>query len=181
MSSPSPADKLRPVKDWTFCPRCGDRTRLEGEGEDTHAECPACGFTKYDNPLPTTVGLILDGDRILLLRRAHEPRKGSWDTVGGFLSGAETAEENLVREGLEEIGCELRNLRFAGSYSSVYGETGLKTIGLAFTCELPPDTEIVLSEENSGYAWFPLTDRPPLAFSDCEAALAALTSRTDSA
>jgi NADH pyrophosphatase NudC (nudix superfamily) len=169
------------VKDWKFCPRCGAGTRLAGSGEDAHAECPACGFTKYDNPLPTTVGLVLDGDRILLLRRAHEPRKGDWDTVGGFLSGAETAEENLVREGLEEVGCELRNLRFAGSYPSVYGDTGLRTIGLAFTCELPPGAEIVLSEENSAYAWFPLNDRPPLAFADCEAAAAALTSRTGSA
>ncbi|WP_410579108.1 NUDIX domain-containing protein [Amycolatopsis sp. lyj-108] len=105
------------MKDWKFCPRCGDR--------------------------------------ILLPRREHEPRKGSWDTVGGFLSGAETAEDNLVREELEEIGCEL-----------------------------PPDVEIVLSEENSEYAWFPLDDRPPLAFADCEAAVAAsaaLTSRTGSA
>ncbi len=169
------------MKDWTFCPRCGERTRLAGHGQETHAECPACGFTKYDNPLPTTVGLILDGDRILLLRREHEPERGSWDTVGGFLSGAESAEQNLVREGLEEIGCELVNLRFAGSYPSVYGDTGWRTIGLAFTCELPPDAEIVLSEENSEYAWFPLTDRPPLAFTDCEAAVSALTSRTDSA
>lgn len=114
----------------------------------------------------------------------HEPRKGSWDTVGGFLSGAETAEENLVREGFEEIGCELRNLRFAGSYPSVYGDTGLTTIGLAFVCELPPDAEVVLSEENSEYAWFPLGNRPSLAFADCEAAVAAVaapTSRTGSA
>lgn len=172
------------MKDWKFCPRCAAGIRLAGDGEDTHVECPACGFTKYDNPLPTTVGLILDGDRILLLRRAHEPRKGGWDTVGGFLSGAESAERNLIREGLEEIGCELVNLRFAGSYPSVYGDTGLMTIGFAFTCELPPGAEIVLSEENSDYAWFPLDDRPPLAFADCEAAvsdLAALTSRTGSA
>ncbi|ANN16817.1 NUDIX hydrolase [Amycolatopsis orientalis] len=169
------------MKDWTFCPRCGARTRLAGDGEDTHVECPACGFTKYDNPLPTTVGLVLDGDRILLLRRAHEPKKGCWDTVGGFLSGTETAEENLVREGLEEIGCELRDLRFTGSYSSVYGDTGPATIAFAFTCALPPDTEIVLSEENSEYAWFPLGERPPLAFVDGEAAAAALTSRTGSA
>ncbi|MFJ4103817.1 hypothetical protein [Amycolatopsis japonica] len=52
-----------------------------------------------------------------MLRRAHEPRKGAWGTVRGFLSGAE-------------------NLRFAGTYPSVYGDTGLKTIGLAFAdCE----------------------------------------------
>ncbi|MFD5250652.1 hypothetical protein ACFWIW_39305 [Amycolatopsis sp. NPDC058340] len=87
------------MKDWTFCPRCGDRTRLDGDGADTHVRCPACGFTKYDNPLPTTVGLVLDGDRILLLRRAHEPRKGGWDTVGGFLSGAETPKRTSSAKG----------------------------------------------------------------------------------
>lgn len=116
-----------------------------------------------------------------MLRRAHEPRKGSWDTVGGFLSGTETAEENLIREGLEEIGSEVRNLRFTGSYSSVYGDTGLLTIGLAFTCELAPGAEIVLSDESSEYGWFPLDGLPELAFADGEAATAALTSRTGSA
>jgi NAD+ diphosphatase len=169
------------VKDWKFCPRCGPDTRLVDDAEESHLECLECGFTKYDNPLPTTLGLVLDGDRILLLRRAHEPRKGSWDTVGGFLSGTETAEENLVREGLEEIGSEVRNLRFTGSYSSVYGDTGLLTIGLAFTCELAPRAEIVLSDESSEYGWFPLDDLPELAFADGEAATAALTSRTGSA
>ncbi|WP_410654894.1 NUDIX domain-containing protein [Amycolatopsis sp. lyj-112] len=93
------------MKDWKFCPRCGAGTRHAGDGE-AHVECPACGFTKYDNPLPTTLGLVLESGRLLLLRRAHEPRKGHWDTVGGFLSGAETAEENLVREGLEEESSE---------------------------------------------------------------------------
>ncbi len=169
------------MKDWKFCPRCSADTRLAGDADEAHLECTACGFTKYDNPLPTTLGLVLDGDRILLLRRAHEPRKGSWDTVGGFLSGAETAEENLVREGMEEIGCELQDLRFAGSFSSVYGDTELTTIGLAFTCALPPGAEIVLSDESSGYDWFPLADLPELAFADGQAATAALTSRTGSA
>jgi NAD+ diphosphatase len=169
------------VQDWKFCPRCGHDVELVGDGSDAHVVCHTCGFTKYDNPLPCTIGLVLDGDRILLLRRAHEPRKGSWDTVGGFLSGTETAEENLVREGLEEIGCELKKLRFSGSYSSVYGDTGLVTIATAFTCELAPGAEILLSEESSEYAWFPLDDLPELAFIDGTSAIGALTSRTDSA
>lgn len=159
------------MQDWRFCPRCGGSLVLVGSGTERHASCRACGFDKYDNPLPTTIGLIRRGSRLLLLRRAQEPALGRWDTVGGFLSGGETAEENLVRETGEEIGCQVVDLRPAGTYSSVYGDTGLTTIGIAFTCRIADDAMITLSEENSEHGWFGLDEVPELAFTDVAAAV----------
>jgi NAD+ diphosphatase len=165
------------VNDWRFCPRCGTDLAFVGDGLERHASCGGCGFVKYDNPLPTTIGLICRGRSILLLRRAHEPAVGSWDTVGGFLSGGETAEENLVREAWEEIGCEVVDLRPAGTYSSVYGDTGLTTVGIAFTCRIADDAVIALSEENSEHGWFGWHEIPDLAFADVTAAVRDLTER----
>jgi NADH pyrophosphatase NudC (nudix superfamily) len=154
------------MRGWRFCPRCGIGLTFVGDGPERHATCGACGFVKYDNPLPTTIGLICRGRTILLLRRADEPARGRWDTVGGFLSGGETAEQNLVREAREEIGCPVVDLRPVGSYSSVYGDTGMTTVGIAFRCRIADDAVIRLSDENSEHGWFGWDEIPDLAFAD---------------
>ncbi|MCX4095400.1 NUDIX hydrolase [Nocardia sp. alder85J] len=164
------------MDDWKYCPRCASPTHFVGAGPERHAQCAGCGYVKYDNPLPTTIGLVMHGGRILLLRRAIHPAFGEWDTVGGFLSGDETVEENLRREAKEEIGADIRQLEFVGSFSSVYGDTGLHTIGIAFTCTVT-DPEIQLSEENSEYRWFAPEELPDVAFEDVRRALATLTAR----
>jgi NAD+ diphosphatase len=164
------------MRDWRFCPRCGAALRHVGEGPESHAACGDCGFVKYDNPLPTTIGLICRGRSILLLRRAQEPAVGAWDTVGGFLTAGETAEQNLVREAGEEIGCPVLDLRPVGTYASVYGDTGMATVGVAFTCRIADDAVITLSAENTEHRWFGWDEVPDLAFADVAAAVRDLVS-----
>ena len=60
--------------------------------------------------------------------------------------------------------------RLVGTYSSVYGDTGLQTLGVAFACSLPADAELTISEESSEHAWFTPDALPPLAFADVTAA-----------
>lgn len=165
--------------DWNYCPLCGTRLNREGSGSDFHVCCEQCGFIKYDNPLPTTIGLVIRGDDVLLLRRSVSPSEGKWDTVGGFLSGDETAEQCLLREGLEEIGVTLSIEGVLGTFSSVYGSTGLRTIGIAFTCSIGEQIEITLSPENSEYKWFHLEELPEIAFADVRKALELLASNTN--
>lgn len=162
--------------DWKYCPKCGSALVCSGSGSEIHADCSSCGYVKYDNPLPTTIGLVVCGSRVLLLRRGIEPEFGKWDTVGGFLSGDETAEDGLRREAREEIGLEVDGLSFVGSFSSVYGDTGLHTIGLAFRCTIADDHAIELSGENTEYRWFDVEDLPDVAFEDVRKALAQLRS-----
>lgn len=105
--------------------------------------------------------------------------RGSWDAVGGFLSGSETAEDCLRREALEEIGCELLEVAAVGTFSSVYGDTGLRTIGIAFRCTIAPGSTIKLSNENDDYEWFPLSAVPDVAFADVREAVASLRDQSD--
>jgi ADP-ribose pyrophosphatase YjhB (NUDIX family) len=64
--------------------------------------CTSCGAIHYQNP-KLVVGAIPEWeDRILLCRRAIEPRHGRWTLPAGFMENAETTAEAAARETLEE-------------------------------------------------------------------------------
>jgi ADP-ribose pyrophosphatase YjhB (NUDIX family)/uncharacterized protein (DUF952 family) len=165
------------VLDWRHCPRCATPLDAHAGAHDAHVRCPACGFFQYDNPVPAAVVLIVRGDELLVVRRAIEPYRGRWDTVGGFLDPGETAEACAVREVREELGCELVGLEPLGTFASTYGDGGRATVGMAFTAGLAPGAQVRLDEENSEFAWAPLDAVPDLAFDDGRAAVDALLDR----
>ena len=69
--------------------------------------CDACGEIHYQNP-KLVVGAIPEHDgRILLCRRAIEPRYGYWTLPAGFMENDETAAAGAVRETLEEAGARI--------------------------------------------------------------------------
>jgi len=51
--------------------------------------------------------VILDGDRVLLVQRGHEPLKGEWSLPGGAVELGESLEEALVREVREETSLDV--------------------------------------------------------------------------
>jgi 8-oxo-dGTP diphosphatase len=58
---------------------------------------------KYpDRPIVGVGAVIVDGDRVLLVKRAHEPLKGQWSLPGGAVEVGESLEAGLVREVREE-------------------------------------------------------------------------------
>lgn len=157
------------MTEWIYCPQCGASLQANTRDPDRPLACPSGHFVKYDNPLPSTIGVIERDGRFLLLKRARAPREGSWDAVGGFINGSETPEACLIREAREEIGLSVRPRRLIGAFPSIYGESGLKTLGVAFECDIEPG-EIQLSDENSDYEWFPPEKLPELAFPDVASA-----------
>ena len=63
---------------------------------------------KYpDRPIVGVGAIVLDGDRVLLVRRANEPLKGEWSLPGGAVAIGGTLEEGVVREIREETGLEI--------------------------------------------------------------------------
>ena len=69
--------------------------------------CDACGHIHYENPR-LIVGCVAEWEgRILLCRRAIEPRHGFWTLPAGFMENGETTAQAAIRETMEEAGADI--------------------------------------------------------------------------
>ncbi|MGO9443768.1 MAG: NUDIX hydrolase [Thiobacillaceae bacterium] len=89
-----------------YCSQCGGEVTLRVPSDDNHLRhvCTVCGTIHYQNP-KMVVGCIPEWeDKILLCRRAIEPRHGLWTLPAGFMENGETTAEGAARETWEEAG-----------------------------------------------------------------------------
>ena len=87
-----------------YCSECGASVSLRVPDNDNVPRhvCEACGEIHYSNP-KVVVGCIPQWqDKILLCRRAIEPRHGLWTLPAGFLENDETTIQGAARETREE-------------------------------------------------------------------------------
>jgi len=93
-----------------FCSHCGGavETRIPEGDNRPRQMCPGCGAIHYLNP-KLVVGCIPEWEnRLLLCKRAIEPRSGLWTLPAGFLENGETTRQGAARETLEEAGARVR-------------------------------------------------------------------------
>jgi ADP-ribose pyrophosphatase YjhB (NUDIX family) len=87
-----------------FCANCGAAVTLRVPPGDTLPRhvCDSCNAIHYQNPR-MVVGCIVEWEgRVLLCRRAIEPRYGLWTVPAGYMENGETLTDGAVRETLEE-------------------------------------------------------------------------------
>jgi len=117
-----------------FCSQCGAGVRVAippGDDRPRHV-CTRCGAVHYQNP-KVVVGCIPEWeDKILLCRRAIEPRYGLWTLPAGFMERGETTLAGAARETLEEA-----NARVAiGPLYSFFNLPHIDQVFLLFRGEL---------------------------------------------
>jgi NAD+ diphosphatase len=123
--------ETHPCKVLRFCPCCGS-PKFVFDGNRSF-RCAQCHFNFYINSSAAVASVIVDdGGRILFTVRAHEPMKGYLDLPGGFVDPMESAETALVREIKEELGLEVIDYAFLGSFPNEYPFSGLSV----FTTDL---------------------------------------------
>lgn len=87
-----------------YCSQCGQPVRRgipDGDNRERHI-CDACGTIHYHNPKIVAGCIPYWEDRILLCKRAIEPRYGLWTVPAGFMENGETTYQGAARETLEE-------------------------------------------------------------------------------
>lgn len=135
------------MEKFRYCPSCGSKEIAFDGIKQFH--CPVCYFIYFHNTA-AAAGVILEyGEQVVLIRRNREPAKGKLDLPGGFVDPDETAEDAVRREVNEELGIDLGELKYLGSYPNTYEYEGVayKTCDLLFSSRIETIPTIVDTSE----------------------------------
>jgi ADP-ribose pyrophosphatase YjhB (NUDIX family) len=131
-----------------YCLKCG-AAALRFIGPKL-VHCEVCGFDLYLNTAAAVAALITDDQgRLLIVVRAEEPKKGTWDLPGGFADPGESAEEAVRREVKEELDLEVTATRYLCSYPNTYEYGGMRyaTVDLGFVCDVKDPAAARISKD----------------------------------
>ena len=92
-----------------FCSNCGGTIDFRVPPGDNRPRfiCDNCDTIHYQNPHIITGCLPVFEDKVLLCKRAIEPREGLWTLPAGFMENGETTEQGAIRESWEEARTQL--------------------------------------------------------------------------
>lgn len=135
------------------CPRCGTKTeRIDGEWGK---RCPACRYEHFPHLHPAVITLVIDGDRCLLARK-REWAPGRYALVAGFVDNGECLEGAVRREVKEEVGVDVKNIRYVGSQNWPFPSQ----LMIGFVAEYAGGEVAVDAAELEDARWFPRTQLP---------------------
>jgi 8-oxo-dGTP diphosphatase len=69
--------------------------------------CEKCDFIYYVNPAPASAIILVENDKVLMVKRKYEPKVGDWTLPAGFVENDEDASAAAVREAFEETGLKV--------------------------------------------------------------------------
>lgn len=102
-----------------YCSSCGNQVSLkvpDGDNRERYV-CEQCGEIHYQNP-KNVVGCLLEWHgKVLLCKRAIEPRLGYWTLPAGFMENNESTLEGAAREAAEEANAVAEDLKLFGIYN----------------------------------------------------------------
>ncbi len=146
------------IVDWDrthqFCGRCGQETEY---ASDRGKKCPNCGLSSYPKLSPAIIVSITrnDGAELLLARGARHP-SGFYSVLAGFVEPGETLETCVRREIMEEVGLDVKNVRYFGSQPWPFPNS----LMIAFTCEYAGGEIVMQEEEIADAGWFTPNNMP---------------------
>lgn len=102
-----------------YCSACGEKvSHIIPEGDNRHRYvCEKCSTVHYENPKIVTGCIPVWKDKILLCKRAIEPRYGLWTLPAGFMENSETIMQGAARETAEESNAQVENMQLFSVFS----------------------------------------------------------------
>ena len=148
----------RQLKRWyddhRFCSRCGKP--LTHSDKERMLFCESCAFQVYPTISPCVIVGLYHGDRLLLTKYAGRAYK-RYALIAGFAEIGESLEQTVHREVKEEVGLNVKNLKFFKSQPWPFTDTILA----GFFAELDGDDAITLQQEELSLGvWMDRKDIP---------------------
>lgn len=138
-----------------FCGHCATPT-IQRPTERAK-RCPSCQLRQYPKLSPAVIMLIYRGSD-LLLARAPRFRAGMYSVLAGFVEPGESLEETVAREVKEEVGVEIKNIRYFGSQPWPFP----KSLMIGFIAEYASGTITPDPTEIEAANWFSADNLPPV-------------------
>jgi NAD+ diphosphatase len=142
-------------KNHQFCGRCG--AIMQSESKTRSKRCSDCGLVNYPRIAPAMIVLITRGSQLLLSRAPHFKPK-MYSVQAGFVEVGETLEETVRREIREEVGLEIKNIRYFGSQPWPFPNS----LMIAFTAEYASGELSINYDELEDAKWYHKDNLPPL-------------------
>ena len=140
-----------------FCSACGGTVALkipDGDNRERHV-CDACDSIHYQNPRIVAGCVPVWEDKVLLCKRAIEPRANYWTLPAGFLENGETVASGAARETVEEANASVSNL----SLYTVFSLPHISQVYMFYRASLN-NLEFYAGEESLEVALFTEADIP---------------------
>ena len=156
---------MHPLAQFKYCPKCGSNHFVINNFKSKR--CEDCGFIYYYNTCSSTIALIINKDKELLVAtRAHEPEKGTLDLPGGFVDMNETGEEAVVREIKEETNLNVECVKYLFSITNDYEYSGfmVQTLDLVFLCDVKNTENIKAEDDVAKLQFIKITELNPGLF-----------------
>ena len=101
-----------------YCSNCGAKLEVRFINDEERKACPSCSFVHWGNYSVSVGALVIKEEKMLLVRRKHNPGKGKWTNPGGYIEQTELIEQSVIREVLEETGVttKVKSIVMLGDY-----------------------------------------------------------------
>jgi NAD+ diphosphatase len=147
------------IVDWDrthqFCGRCGVPVKMKTT--ERAKECPQCGLLHFPRLAPAIIVLVERGKQ-LLLARSHHFQSGMFSVLAGFVEPGESLEEAVVREVKEEVGIDVKDIRYFGSQSWPFPHS----LMIGFKATYAGGEIFIQDEEIREAGWFTVDNLPPI-------------------
>jgi len=138
-----------------YCGHCG--SSFENKSDERAKICPQCGLINYPRLSPAVIMAVIRDDRILLGRNKRF-RLPFYSVLAGFVEPGETLEACVSREIKEEVGIEVKNVRYFGSQPWPFPDS----LMIAFIADYAAGEIRVDRTEITEADWFSAADLPKI-------------------
>lgn len=153
-----------------FCPMCGTGLETRERYGMQRPICPACGHIVFFMPAVAVLALIMQDDKVLMVQRANDPKKGLWVLPAGFVEWDEDPAAAAAREVLEETCLTVKIDRLLDVFHTP-DDGGMADIVIAYQASIVDGTPTA-ADDAADIGWFSKDELPELAFLPTERILA---------